>query len=122
MSREKRKKEKEEEATASQESAKKKKKKRKRKELYELPICTCTYVFFSIKQLHFLPSVLSPFWGGNFLVGLGSTIYFPSSLPNQTHLKKVFILIFSPKFSIHPISPSYKHTLKELIVDNYYND
>ena len=60
--------------------------------------------------------VFSPFLGENFLVGsrrkyLGLTIYFPSSLFNQTHFKKVFLPIFSPKFSIHPISPPNKHTL-----------
>ena len=29
-------------------------------------------------------------------------IYFPSSSPNQTYLKKVFLSIFSQKFSIYP--------------------
>ena len=43
---------------------------------------------------------------------LGPTIYFPSSPPNQTHYKKVFFPIFSPNFSIYPISPSNKHTLR----------
>ena len=42
---------------------------------------------------------------------LGSTIYFPSSPLNQTHSKKVSLPIFSPKFSIHTISPPNKHTL-----------
>ena len=42
----------------------------------------------------------------------GPTIYFPSSPSNQTHSKKVFLPIFSPKFSIHLISPPNKHTLK----------
>ena len=60
--------------------------------------------------------VFSSFLGENFLVGsrrkyLSLTIYFPSSLSNQTHFKKVFLPIFSPKFSIHPISPPNKHTL-----------
>ena len=44
---------------------------------------------------------------------LNPTIYFPSSLPNQKHSKKVFIPIFFPKFSIHPISPPNKHTLND---------
>ena len=35
---------------------------------------------------------------------------FLSTQPNT--LKKVFIPIFSSKFSIHPISPPNKHTLK----------
>ena len=43
---------------------------------------------------------------------LGLTIYFPSSSSNQTHSKKVLFPIFSQKFSIHPISPPNKHTLK----------
>ena len=63
-------------------------------------------------------SVFSSFWGENILVGpgrkcLGPTIYFPSFLPNQTHSKKVILPIFSPKFSIYPISPPNKHTLRE---------
>ena len=61
--------------------------------------------------------VFSPFQRENILLGLGRkhlgpTIYFPSSPPNQTHSKKVFFPIFSPKFSIYPISPSNKHTLR----------
>ena len=104
--------------------AQKKKKKKKRKELDELPICTCTYVFLSIKHPPFLPSVFSPFWGGNFLVGLGRkhpgpTIYFPSSYPTK-HTPKMFSFSFSLQnflftlFQLHTNTP-----LKELIVDNY---
>ena len=67
---------------------------------------------------HFLLSVFSPFWRENFLLNPGRkhvdpTIYFPFFPPNQTHSKKVFILIFSLKFSIHSISPRNKHTLRE---------
>ena len=56
-------------------------------------------------------------WEKNFLVGPGRKhmdpiIYFPSSSPNQTHSKKIFLLIFSSKFSLHPISHPNKHTLK----------
>ena len=36
-------------------------------------------------------------------------IYFPSSLFNQIHFKKVFLSIFSPKFSIHHISTPNKY-------------
>ena len=77
----------------------------------------CTKIFLSIKQPHFFPSVFSPFLGENFLVGLerkhlSSTIYFPSSPPNQTHFKNVFLLIFSSNFSINAISPPNKHTLR----------
>ena len=80
-------------------------------------MCKCTWVFSSIKQFHFLLLVFSPFWGKNFLVGLqrkhpSPTIYFSSSPPNQTHSKKVFLPIFFPKFSIHPISPLNKHILR----------
>ena len=82
-------------------------------------MCKCTWTFSSIKMFHFLPSVFSPFWGENFLVGSGRkhtspTIYFPSFSPNQTHSKKVLLPIFSPKFSIHSISPPNKHTLRVL--------
>ena len=63
-------------------------------------------------------SVFSPFWKENILVGLGRKylgpiIYFLSSPPNQTHSKKVFLSIFSPKFSIHHISPPNKHKGKK---------
>ena len=43
---------------------------------------------------------------------LDPPIYFPSSPPNQTHSKKVFLPIFFRKFSIHPISPLNKHILR----------
>ena len=80
-------------------------------------MCKCTLAILSIKQPDFLPLVFSPFWGENFLVGSGRKrlnpiIYFPFSLSNQTHSKKVFLPIFFPKFSIHPISSLNKHTLK----------
>ena len=66
-------------------------------------------------------SVFSSFWKENILVGLGRkylgpTIYFLSSPPNQTHSKKVFLSIFSPKFSIHHISPPNKHKGKKEII------
>ena len=88
-------------------------------------MCKCTRTFLSIKLSHFLPSVFSPFWGKNFLVGLkrkhlDSTIYFPSSPPNQTHSKKIFLPIFSPKLSIYLISPSNKQTLSKLTQKNYF--
>ena len=41
---------------------------------------------------------------------LGFIIYFPSSLSNQTHSKKVLHLIFSSKFFIHFISTPKKDT------------
>ena len=43
----------------------------------------------------------------------GPSIYFPSSPPNYTRSKKVFLPIFSPKFFIHPIWLPNKHTLKQ---------
>ena len=42
---------------------------------------------------------------------LGPTTYFPSFLPNQVHFKKVFLPVFSLKFSIHFVSLPNKHTL-----------
>ena len=72
----------------------------------------CTWTFLSIKKkklssLSFL-SILER-------KHLDTTIYFPSSLPNQICSKKVFIFIFFPKFSIHLISPSNKHTLSQVV-------
>ena len=66
-----------------------------------------TWAFLSIKQPYFLPSIFSPFWEENFLVGprkkhLGSIIYFPFSLPNQTYSKKVF---HSPYFTSKQTCP-----------------
>ena len=63
-----------------------------------------TWAFLSIKQLHFLLSVFSLFWGENFLVGLGRkhpnpTIYFPFSLPNQIHSKEFSFPFFLQNFS-----------------------
>ena len=73
-------------------------------------------IFVNQEKIHPY-SIFSLFWRENILVGprrkhLGPTIYFPSFLPNQTHSKKVFLPIFSSKFSIHPILPPNKHTLK----------
>ena len=84
-------------------------------------MCKCTWTFLSIKQPHFLSSVFSLFWRENFLVSPrrkhpSPIISFPFSPPNQTHSKKVFIHIFSPKFSIDPISPPNKYTLNDPIM------
>ena len=73
-------------------------------------------IFVNQEKIH-PHSVFSLFWRENILVGqgrkyLGPTIYFPSSSPNQTHSKKIFLPIFSPKFSINPVSPLNKHTLR----------
>ena len=80
----------------------------------------CTWAFLSIKKKNYPHSVFSLFWRENILVGperkhLDTIIYFPSSLPNQIYSKKVFIRIFFPKFSIHLISPSNKHTLSKVV-------
>ena len=95
----------------------KEKKKKKKKKGRQLSMCKCTWTFLSIKQPHFLSSVFSLFWRENFLVSPrrkhpSPIISFPFSPPNQTHSKKVFIHIFSPKFSIHPILPPYKLNLE----------
>ena len=100
-------------------------KKVKKSNIWTKPMCKCTrvyWVFLSIKQSHFLLSVFFSFWRENFLVSLrrkhlGPIIYFPSSLVNQIHSKKVFLFIFSPKFFIYPISPPYKHTLNDKKID-----
>ena len=114
----KRKKEKEKRAMSKKGKKKLAEHQKKKKEPDELSICKCTWAFLSTKQPHFLPSIFSPFWKEIFLVGLGRkhsdpTIYFPS---HQTHSKNVFLPIFSPKFSIHHISPPNKHTLRVCLV------
>ena len=78
-----------------------------RKKLDELLMCKCK--FSSIKRPHFLPSVFSPFWGENILVGPrrknpDPTIYFPSSPPNQIHSKK-----FSFSFSLQSFPSTLFH-------------
>ena len=77
--------------------------------------CNCIWAFLSKCDAQFLSSFFSPFRRENFLVrhGRKHLSYRIFILPNQTHFKKVFILIFFPKFSIHLISPSNKHTLKQ---------
>ena len=82
---------------------------RERKELDELLVCKCKWAFSSIKQSHFLPSVFSPFWGENILVGPrrknpDPTIYFPSSPPNQIHSKN-----FSFPFSLRNFPSTLFH-------------
>ena len=81
----------------------------------------CTWTFLSIKKKNYPHSVFSLFWRENILVGLerihlDTTIYFPSSLPNQIYSKKVFILIFFPKFSIHFVSPSNTPLVKQYVI------
>ena len=84
-------------------------------------MCKCTWVFLSIKK-KFIPTQFSlHFEEKTFQVGLGrkhlsSIIYFPSFFLNQTHSKKVFIPIFSSKFSIYSISPPNKHTFMVCLV------
>ena len=78
-----------------------------RKKLDELLMCKCK--FSSIKRPHFLPSVFSPFWGENILVGPrrknpDPTIYFPSSSLNQIHSKK-----FSFPFSLRNFPSTLFH-------------
>ena len=87
--------------------------KKKKRQLEEAHVHMHMGIFVNQEKIHPY-SVFSPFWGENFLVGterkhLNPTIYFPSSPPNETHFKKVFFPIFSPKFFIHPISPPNKH-------------
>ena len=62
---------------------------------------------FGAHFMSFFLSVFSPFWGKSFLVGSGrkhlnSTIYFPSSPPNQTYSKKVSISHFLSKIFYQP--------------------
>ena len=90
---------------------KKKKKKTREKKM------NWTWAFLSIKQPYFLPSVFSSFWR-EFFGGLGEKISGPHHLfsflitqPNTLNI--VFLPIFSPKFSIHPISPPNKYTLRD---------
>ena len=69
----------------------------------------------------FIYKVFSLFWKKKLFGGLKEKIprpYHLFSFPpsNLTHSKKVFILIFSPKFLIHFISPLNKHTLMVCLV------
>ena len=54
------------------------------------------------------------FGGGPREKTLGPHHFLPSPPSNQTPTKKVFLPIFSSKFSIHPISSLNKHTLNLL--------
>ena len=81
------------------------------------PMCKCTWAFLSFTY-HIPPTQFSlhfgekTFWRFRRENTWALPIFFslPSLQPN-TH-QKVFISIFSPKFSIHPISSPNKHTLK----------
>ena len=113
----KRKKEKREEATLPR------KKTKKERQRYLLPRekkknnnkGMCTWTFLSIKKKFISTQFFLHFWKKTFWQAQEKTPrlhhLFSFSSPNQTHSKKVFISIFSPKFSIHPISPPNKHTL-----------
>ena len=61
---------------------------------------TCIWAFLSIKK-KFIPFIFLPILVGLERKHLSPIIYFPSSLSNQIYSKKVFLPIFSPKFSIH---------------------
>ena len=114
----KRKKKKREEATLPRKKTKKKERQR-----YLLPRekkknnnkGMCTWTFLSIKKKFISTQFFLHFWKKTFWQAQEKTPrlhhLFSFSSPNQTHSKKVFISIFSPKFSIHPISPPNKHTL-----------
>ena len=98
---------------------KKKKKEEEEEEKKANTLETWRWVSRVFLEAHFMsfPLSVSLHFGENFLVGLerkylGPIIYFPSSPPNQTHSKKVFLPIFSLMFFIHPISPPNKHTLR----------
>ena len=82
--------------------------------------CACAHEHFCQKKKNHPHSIFSSFWEENILVGsrrkhLDPTIYFSSFLPNQTHSKKVFLPIFSPKFSIYHVSSPNKHILKVFV-------
>ena len=84
-----------------------------------------TWVFLFIKQLHFLPSIFSPFWKENFLVSLkrkhsNPTIYFLSFTPIQTHSKKIFFPFSLQNFSsplFHPKQTQPKSTYLEYVLE-----
>ena len=80
------------------------------------PMCSCTLAFLSIKQAYFLPIFGRKLFGGPMEKTPGSTIYFYSFSPNQTHFEKIVLPIFSPKFSIHSISPLSKHNISKIIL------
>ena len=78
-----------------------------------------TRAFLSTKQPHFpfsFHSILErKLFDGSREKLLGPHHLF-SFLPTQLNiLQQAFFPIFSPKFSIHPISPPNKHTLKDTV-------
>ena len=98
--------------------------KKKHKGNLKKPMCICTWAFLTIKKFFYHYSVFLSFQRANILVGLSRkhisfTIYFSSFLSNQTHSKKVFISIFSQKFSIHHVLPPNKHTLTPILLATY---
>ena len=99
---------------------KEKKKKRVRGNGLDKPRCKCTCAFLSFT--YYIPSTqFFLHFRENILVGLqrkqlDPTNFFPSPHSNQTLTKKVFLSIFSLKFSIYLISPPNKHTLTVSLV------
>ena len=94
-------------------------KKEKRKSNVDKPMCNCTWAFLSKNDVQFFSSIFSPFQRENFLMGperkyLSPTIYFPSFPPNQTHSEKFFFLFSLQCYTIHPIPPPNKHTLRAI--------
>ena len=84
------------------------------------PRCKCTCAFLSFT--YYIPSTqFFLHFRENILVGLrrkqlDPTNFFPSPHSNQTLTKKVFLSIFSLKFSIYLILPPNKHTLTVSLV------
>ena len=59
-------------------------------------------------------SIFSLFWRENIFVDLGRKHLDPTNFfPPLPPTKKIFFLIFFPKFYIHPISLPNKHTLRD---------
>ena len=82
-----------------------KKKKKKRLEVKSKKLISWAF------PLNVLPILGRKFFGGIWVKTPGPTIYL-FFLPTQPNiLQKSFLPIFSPKFSIYPISPPNKHTL-----------
>ena len=100
-------------------SGKQKIKENKRKEKDNCPYASAHGYFCLLSNLIFSFQISLHFGEKTFMSAQGENTRTPPFIfllfhPTKYTLKKVFLPIFSPKFSIHSISHPNKHTLKDL--------
>ena len=93
----------------------KRKQKKKKKEQW-IGVIGQAHLLDKFLPLGFLSILQRKHFGGLGEKTLGLHQFFSPLPSNQISTKKISLPIFSLKFSVHPISPSTKHILSELIL------